>query len=208
MRSSTTLKRFAPQAERAAAPAAGSAARKHPGVPRTSHRGLVRPVPTADGADPRSRAGQPFRSSVQADAGQGALDSHTAHYVLQVSAIPLTLLVAERERRLYVLRPEKIDYIEAHGNYVKLHSGSIEYISRDSVKRLAIALASSGFIRIERSLLVNVRAIEYAQREGGGSYAFTLLSGLVLHSGAKYREHILQVLPLAHSPGRAKACST
>jgi DNA-binding LytR/AlgR family response regulator len=110
------------------------------------------------------------------------------------------LLVGEREHRLYVLATEKIDYIEAHGNYVKFHAGNAEYISRDTVKRLMSALLDSGFLRIERSLLVNVRAILYAQRLGRGTYAFTLTSGQRLRSGATYRREILQVLPLAQVP--------
>jgi hypothetical protein len=40
-----------------------------------------------------------------------------------------TLLVGERERRLYPLNPEKIDYIESDGNYVSIYSGNAAYIS-------------------------------------------------------------------------------
>ena len=47
-----------------------------------------------------------------------------------------TLLIGERERRLYPLDPEKIDYIESDGNYVSIRSGNTAYISRDSIKRL------------------------------------------------------------------------
>lgn len=119
-----------------------------------------------------------------------------------------TLLVGEREHRLYILEPEKIEYIEAQGNYVKLRASSADYISRDSIKRLSHILAANGFIRIERSLLINIHAIVYAERTGRGRYSFTLTSGLCLHSGASYRNAILQVLPLTQfhgappSPGR------
>lgn len=109
------------------------------------------------------------------------------------------VLVGEREHRLYVLKPERIEFIESHGNYVKLHAGNAEYISRDSVKRLADELAANGFIRIERSLLVNVRSILYAQRVGRGTYAFTLTSGSCLYSGATFRDDILRVLPLGRA---------
>jgi two-component system, LytTR family, response regulator len=115
---------------------------------------------------------------------------------------PLEVLVGEREHRLYVLEPEGIEYIESQDNYVKFHSGGVAYISRDSVKRLAAVLSGSGFVRIERSLLLNVRAIVYAQRAGRGTYSFTLLSGSVVRSGQKYRAEILRVLPLAHRSQR------
>ena len=48
-----------------------------------------------------------------------------------------TLLIGERERRLYPLDPDKIDFIESDGNYVSIRSGNTTYISRDSIKRLA-----------------------------------------------------------------------
>jgi len=112
------------------------------------------------------------------------------------------LLVGERERRLYPLDPDKVDYIESFGNYVKFHVGGSAYISRDSIKRLALALSDRGFVRIERSLLVNVRAVLYAEPTGRGTFAFTLANGTCLDSSPTYREAILRVLPLAQSPNR------
>jgi two-component system, LytTR family, response regulator len=113
-----------------------------------------------------------------------------------------TLLVGERERRLYPLDPQKVDYIESAGNYVSIRSGDTAYISRDSIKRLAAELAHLGFIRIERSLLVNIRAVLYAETAGRGRFAFTLSSGACLQSSASYRGAILEALPLASPPSR------
>jgi two-component system, LytTR family, response regulator len=116
-------------------------------------------------------------------------------------AVParVLILVGERERRLYVLRSDDLEYVESHGNYVKLHGGGVEYISRDSVKRLAAALAASGFLRIARPLLVNIRSIHYAQRASRGSYDFTLRSGAVVRSGSAFRDEILNLLPLTQT---------
>lgn len=105
-------------------------------------------------------------------------------------------LVGEREHRLYPLDPLDIDYVQSAGNYVTYHLGAVEYIARESIKRLAAMLAPAGFVRIERSLLLNVRAIAYAQPVGHGSFAFTLVSGSRLHSGHAYRDTILAALPL------------
>jgi DNA-binding LytR/AlgR family response regulator len=113
-----------------------------------------------------------------------------------------TLLIGEREHRLYPLDPEKIDYIESDGNYVSIRSGNTTYISRDSIKRLAEELANHGFVRIERSLLVNIRAVLYAEAAGRGRFTFTLSSGACLQSSASYRGAILRALPLASSSSR------
>ena len=118
------------------------------------------------------------------------------------------LLVGEREHRLYPLDPDKIDYIESAGNYVKFCVGRTEYISRDTVKRLALALSDRGFVRIERSLLVNVRAVLYVEPAGRGSFAFTLGSGACLYSSPTYRDAILRVLPLAQTSNRMSPALT
>jgi hypothetical protein len=93
-----------------------------------------------------------------------------------------TLLIGERERRLYPLDPGKIDYIESDGNYVSIRSGSAAYI--------------------RRSLLVNIRAVLYAESIGRGRFAFTLSSGACVQSGASHRDAILRALPLASSSNR------
>jgi len=106
------------------------------------------------------------------------------------------LLVGEREHRLYPLDPFEIDYVESAGNYVTYHRGDVSYIARESIKRLDDILAPAGFVRIERSLLLNVRAIAYVQTVGHGTFAFTLVSGACLRSGHVYRETIFAALPL------------
>lgn len=106
------------------------------------------------------------------------------------------VLLGEREHRLYLLDPQRIDYVESAGNYVKYRIASDEYIARESVKHLEERLGTLGFIRIERSFLLNIRAILYVEPIGHGSFRFTLASGARLRSGPSYREAILDVLPL------------
>jgi two-component system LytT family response regulator len=111
-------------------------------------------------------------------------------------------LVGEREHRLYPLDPLEIDYVQSAGNYVTYHKGGVGYIARESIKRLDTVLAPAGFVRIERSLLLNVRAIAYAQPIGHGTFVFTLTTGARLHSGHAYRDTILAALPLRRrAPG-------
>jgi len=106
------------------------------------------------------------------------------------------LLFGERERRFYPLDPSQIDYVEATGNYVTYHRAGQEYIVRETMKRLAVWLAPAGFVRIQRSILLNVRAIAYVEPLEHGMFAFTLVSGKRLRSGDAYRGTILAALPL------------
>jgi two-component system LytT family response regulator len=113
------------------------------------------------------------------------------------------LLAGERERRLYLLTPHKIDYIESYGNYVKVWSGTAAYIIRDRIKELAARLADVGFVRIERSLLLNLHSVSYIERLSHGMFAFTLNSGKRLESTPTFRAEILQAVhPTACSKRR------
>lgn len=117
-------------------------------------------------------------------------------------------LVGERQRRLYPLDPKSIDYIEADGNYVTFRAGKVEYLSRDSIKRLSMQLADLGFIRIERSLLVNAASVSYAEVAGHGTFALTLSSGVCLYSSAAYRDSILRIIPLPALSKRYRGTAT
>jgi two-component system LytT family response regulator len=156
---------------------------------------LVKPVSPEAFATSIVRARERFKdhkaTSRRALGPLGPSRSHAVHE----HGRPL-ILVGEREHRLYPLDPQKIDYIESEGNYVKYRIANVEYIARESVKRLDALLRPAGFVRIERSLLLNIRAISYAQPSGHGTFAFTLVSGARLHSGPAYRETILGALPL------------
>jgi DNA-binding LytR/AlgR family response regulator len=111
----------------------------------------------------------------------------------------VTLIIGEREHRFYPLNAETIEYVESDGNYVTIRTRDSRYISRDTIKRLAAELAHLGFVRIERSLLVNIRAVLHLESVGRGAFAFTLTSGDCLHSSPAYRDAILRVLPMRRS---------
>ena len=126
------------------------------------------------------------------------VDSGLARQILRLLARGPKLLVGERQHRLYPLDVEQIEYIEADGNYVTIRVGAAEYISRDSIKRLSAELADYGFVRIDRSTLLNIRAVQFAEPIGHGTLAFTLASGACLHSSRTYRDAIVRVLPWHH----------
>jgi two-component system LytT family response regulator len=96
-------------------------------------------------------------------------------------------LVGERAGRFYFLAPSDVVYIEANGNYVTIHSEQDKYINRDSLRRLAPLLEGSGFVRISRSIIVNLRRVKFAERASPGVLRFMLGTGVQLLSGAGFR---------------------
>lgn len=114
---------------------------------------------------------------------------------------PPRQLVGEKANRLYFIDTTTIEYLESDGNYVTIHVDTDHYITRNTLKRLAGALAPLGFVRIERSILLNLRRIAFVERHGDGCYAFTLRGGRRLISSATYRKGILDEIRLGQLAG-------
>ena len=145
-----------------------------------------------------SRFAQAIQRVRQRVEHEQAANMQTLSQLLRLLRRRPPLLVGERLRRLYPLNIERVDYIEADGNYVTIRVGNDEYLSRNSIKRLAAELAEFDFVRIDRSILLNMRAVYFAEPIGHGMLAFTLSSGACLHSSKRYREEIMRVLPWHH----------
>lgn len=60
-----------------------------------------------------------------------------------------------------------ITHVEAHGDYVRLHTGGVSHLLRSPLTQLEQDWADAGFVRIHRSLLVQVSHIEEVRMEQG-----------------------------------------
>jgi len=83
--------------------------------------------------------------------------------------------VTKNGRDIYVTAGD-IDWIEAAGNYVVLHSGDKTFMMRQTMAALEERLSSQSFIRVHRSVMVNLDCVEAARAEGG-RYRLALKSG-------------------------------
>jgi two-component system LytT family response regulator len=86
------------------------------------------------------------------------------------------ILVRSPERILF-LKPEEIDHAEAAGNYVVLHAGKERHIVRETTATMEARLAPAGFMRISRSVIVNLSRIREVQPIGPGQYSVLLKTG-------------------------------
>jgi len=65
------------------------------------------------------------------------------------------------------IRQAEVKFVEAEGDYVRLHTAEGRFLVRTTVSALEADWAADGFIRIHRSYLVAVRYIEELQMGGG-----------------------------------------
>jgi two-component system LytT family response regulator len=85
---------------------------------------------------------------------------------------------------------EEIDWIEAAENYVQLHAGRAEHLLHVTMNALEKSLDPGLFLRIHRSVIVNVRRIKELQPVMHGEYVLTLTNGIRLQSGRNYAEKL------------------
>lgn len=104
------------------------------------------------------------------------------------------LLIGERAHRFHFLPAPSIDYLQVDGNYVTIHVGDDRYLTRATLKYLSDALAPFDFMRIDRSVLINLQQVEYIERLDSGRFAFQLRRGHYLVSNRERRGAISRLL--------------
>ena len=88
------------------------------------------------------------------------------------------------------MRANEIDWIEAAGNYVKLHVGTETHLFRDTMNSIESQLDSDVFFRIHRSHIVNIERVSELQPWFNGEYVVFLKSGTRLTLSRGYRDKL------------------
>lgn len=99
-------------------------------------------------------------------------------------------LVVKSGGRLFFLRTDEIDWIEAAGNYVRLHVGNTSHLLRETMNAIESRLDPEKFFRIHRSRIVNMERIQEMQPWLNGEYAVLLRTGTRLTLSRGYREKL------------------
>ena len=112
-----------------------------------------------------------------------------AHYLPPQPRAPERLVVRSRGQVLFVSVAD-IDWIEAAGYYACLHVGSDTHILRRSLSELEQDLGDEKFVRIHRSLVVNLERIRGLELQTGGEYEVVLKSRVRLRLSRRYRKRL------------------
>jgi len=90
--------------------------------------------------------------------------------------------------RIYYVRLRDVDWIEAEGNYVRLHIGTQSHLLRRAVRQLTEELDPTQFARIHRSAIVNIDRISELRALPDGDFQVLLTTGAKLKMLRKYRD--------------------
>lgn len=96
--------------------------------------------------------------------------------------------------RVFFLRADEIDWVEAAGNYVQLHVGSTTHLMRETMGGLEARLDPEKFVRIHRSAIVQVDRLKEMRPAFHGDYIVILQDGTRLNLSRSYREKLQALL--------------
>jgi two-component system LytT family response regulator len=99
------------------------------------------------------------------------------------------LAVRSGTRTLFV-PVDVIEWIQAAENYVELHCDTGFHLLQATMNTIDASLDPEMFLRIHRSLIVNVGRIKELQPAGHGEYVVVLRSGVRLQSSRSYHEKL------------------
>ncbi len=102
----------------------------------------------------------------------------------------LERLVIKSGGKVTLLRVAEIDWIDAEGDYVRIHVGKAWHLLRETMKNLEARLDPARFVRIHRSTIVNLEKIKELQPFFRGEYVVVLHNATTLKLSRGYRANL------------------
>jgi two-component system, LytTR family, response regulator len=133
------------------------------------------PSLAASDPDPRPEPSEPAPPAVAAD-----------H-----APFPRRFLV-KGDGQMYFVAVNDIDWVEAYGNYVRLHVGKGVHLIRETLGNIERKLDPTRFARVHRSSIVNLDRVARMDLWGAGDYVVLLKDGTKLKLSRWYRSRIEQ----------------
>lgn len=96
-------------------------------------------------------------------------------------------LVIRSIGRVQFVNVEQIEWLEASGNYVEIHTARESFLHRERLRVLETQLDPAVFVRIHRSAMVNRASIKEVRPIAGGDYSIVLKCGERLRMSRTYR---------------------
>jgi two-component system LytT family response regulator len=141
-----------------------------------------------------ARAKAQFRRAEEEGAPESSVALMAGQEVRSGSSAPLERVVVKSGGRIFFLKTAEVDWIEAYGNYVRLHTGPTSYLLREPISSLEAQVDPARFIRIHRSALVNIERIREMQPMFHGQYVVILQDGTRLTLSRRYRSKLQKSL--------------
>jgi two-component system, LytTR family, response regulator len=127
--------------------------------------------------------------------GSANVDQSLLHEQLQGKPRPYPEILPIRDDAGTVrLEVNKIDWIDAAGDYMCVHADGHTYVLRETMKSLEAVLDPRTFQRVHRSTIVNVQRVRRLRPHTNGEYFLMLDDGQEIKLSRSYRDRVDQLL--------------
>jgi hypothetical protein len=99
------------------------------------------------------------------------------------------LLVKDRGR-IVLLDVEEIDWVQADGDYVRLHAGTRSYLVRETMAAMETRLGGARFVRIHRSAIVRVDRVRELRPQPNKDCVVVLRDGVQVRASRSYDDRL------------------
>lgn len=99
-------------------------------------------------------------------------------------------IVIKASGKIYFIKTNDIEWIEAAGNYVTLHAGGEQHLVRETMNAMEKKLDSEKIIRIHRSYMVNLEKIKELKGLFNGEYAVIMKNGQQFTLSKTYKDKL------------------
>jgi two-component system LytT family response regulator len=105
----------------------------------------------------------------------------------------LDRILVKSSGKVFFLKFDEIDWVESAGNYVKLHVGTESHLLRETMSEMERKLGNDKFVRIHRTVIVNLDRIKELQPWFNGEYIVILNNGTKLTASRGYKKKLSEV---------------
>jgi two-component system LytT family response regulator len=106
---------------------------------------------------------------------------------------PAARIAVKSGGRITILRTADITWIEAGHNRVEIYTDKQSHVCRKTMRDIERRLSPELFVRISRSIIVNIDQVNELAPLSSGEYALTLQNGTRLTLSRRYRSKLPQL---------------
>ncbi|NBB73077.1 MAG: response regulator [Bacteroidetes bacterium] len=129
------------------------------------------------------------RSSTLGDRLDALLDAVASGEIAEAEAAGITeRFVIKTGGRITFVEADAIDWVEAAGDYVRLHTSEKVHLLRETMGGMEERLDPDRFLRIHRSTIINTERLKELRPYGNSEYIVVLDDGTELKLSRTYRD--------------------
>ena len=97
-------------------------------------------------------------------------------------------------KEMVMLKLNEIDCVKSEGKYLRIYKGDKSYLKRQSLNSFEDSLDTDRFVRINRSVIVNIDRIKKIERNDKYNYFILLNNNQILSWSRSYRKKLMDVM--------------